>query len=106
MMCFSDVFPFFLQRVQEFYGRYFNPLLSLPNVFIYTEKGKHFGEIFKTIKFPYHFIPSIHSIYKLFKLLFCKKKMFFDIDFFWSSSFVPIAMEFFSNSLDVFSKHA
>ena len=46
MMCFSDVFPFLLQRVQEFYGRYFNPLLSLANVFIYTEKGKQFGEIF------------------------------------------------------------
>ena len=26
MMCFSDVFPWSLHRVQEFYTRYFNPI--------------------------------------------------------------------------------
>ena len=51
-MCLSDVFPFSLHRVQEFYARSFNPL-SLVNVFTYTEKGQRFGEIFKT-KFSFY----------------------------------------------------
>ena len=148
MMCFSDVFPFSLHRLQEFYTGYFNPfkeavvqrcslrkgvlgnftkfigkhlcqclffnkvagfghrcfpvnfvkylrtpflqntsgrlllpLLSSVNVFAYTEKGQRFREMFKTIQFsfytctefPYHFVTSIHSFYKLSKMPFCKK---------------------------------
>ena len=34
-------------------------------------------------EFPYHFVASIHSTHKLFKMPFCKKKKrcLFDIDF-------------------------
>ena len=51
-MCFPDVFPFSLHRVQEFYARYFI-------VFPYTGKGWPFGEIFKTIKVLYMHLISI-----------------------------------------------
>ena len=40
----------------------------------------------KSSKQNFHFInalnlTSIHSVYKLFKMPFCKKMMFFDVDF-------------------------
>ena len=35
-MCFSDVYPFSLHRVQKFHVRYFN-------VFTYTERGQPSG---------------------------------------------------------------
>ena len=54
MTSFSDVFPFSLHRVQEFYTRYFNPVTFSANVFTYSEKGQWFGEIFKTIKFLFY----------------------------------------------------
>ena len=38
-MYFSDVFPFSLHSVQEFYTRYFNPVLSSGNAFTYTKKA-------------------------------------------------------------------
>ena len=81
-MCFSDVFSFSLHRAQEnITQNILIPLLSSVNVFTYTEKGQRFREIFKTIKFsfylctefPYHFVTSINSFYKLFKMPFCKK---------------------------------
>ena len=39
MMCFSDVFPFSLHRVQEFLQDILIPLLSSVNVIIYTKKA-------------------------------------------------------------------